>query len=345
MSWRTGGLDRWARHGCVALALALAGCATPIPSPEPAAVQPPSDGQILGRNDRFIIYDPSPDDTLASVALHLLGSADRRWVIADFNDIDHLSAGRPIVVPLAPINPVAVRTNEYQTVPILCYHRFGPAKGKMIVSPVQFAAQLDWLERNDYRVIPMKQLIGFLAGKETIPKRAVVITVDDGHESAYQYAVPLLRKHGYPATFFIYTDYIGGSSAMTWPQLKEMSASGEFDIGAHSKSHRNLIVRAPGETDSIYQKNMNTEVHMPVDILRRELATPIRLYAFPYGDANDIVLNALTKDDIELAATVTAGGNPFFAQPTLLHRTMIFGEYDLETFKSKLQVSHKLNEP
>mgnify|MGYP002145430983 CR=1 FL=1 len=129
---------------------------------------------------------------------------------------------QPLVVPLKPFNPVGVQDDRYQTVPILCYHRFGGASGKMSVSPGNFAAQLDWLARNDYRVIRLSQLIGFLQGREALPKRAVVITMDDGYESVHRYALPLLRKHDFPATLFVYTDFIGAGDGLSWNQLTEL---------------------------------------------------------------------------------------------------------------------------
>jgi hypothetical protein len=42
---------------------------------------------------------------------------------------------------------------------------------------------------------------------------------------------------------------------------------------------------------------------------------------------------------------VTPGGNPFFAQPYMLHRTMIFGDHDLQAFKARLQISRPIGSP
>jgi peptidoglycan/xylan/chitin deacetylase (PgdA/CDA1 family) len=100
----------------------------------------------------------------------------------------------------------------------------------MSVSSENFAAQLDWLARNDYRVIPLSQLLGFLQGKEALPKRSVVITMDDGYDSVHRHALPLLRKHGFPATLFVYTDFIGAGDGLSWNQLAELQASGLVDI-------------------------------------------------------------------------------------------------------------------
>ncbi len=326
-----------------ALVALLAGCASPTAT-SPAVKDAASPGRVLGRSDRFVLYEPGDDDTLASIAVRFLGDADRNWLIADFNEVTHAERGNPLVVPLKPIGAVGVRASEYQTVPILCYHRFGPGKGKMIVSQAQFEAQLDWLAKNDFRVIPLRQLVDYLEGRDNIPRRAVVITIDDGHESAYQYAVPLLRKHGFPATFYVYTDFVGSGSALTWAQLQEMASTASFEIAAHSKTHRNLNVREPGETDVAYRRNMEAEVRVPVDVLGKHLNQPVTTYAYPYGEANDLVVGLLGRSNVKLASTVTPGSNAFFAQPLMLHRTMIFGTYDLDAFKTRLQVSRKLGE-
>lgn len=328
----------------IASAIALlAGCASQN-APSPVVRDAAIPGQVLGRSERFVIYEPGDDDTLASIAIRFLGGADRNWLIADFNEVTRAERGRPLVIPLKPVDAVAVRANEYQTVPILCYHRFGGGKGKMFVSPAQFDAQLDWLANNDYRVIPLRQLVGYLEGRANIPRRAVVITIDDGHESAYQYAVPLLKKHGFPATFYVYTDFVGAGSAMTWAQLQEVASTDAFEIAAHSKTHRNLNVREPGESDVAYRKNMEAEVRVPLEVLGKHLNVPVTTYAYPNGESNDLVVGLLGKSNVQLASTVTPGSNPFFAQPLMLHRTMIFGSYDLEAFKTKLQVTRKLGE-
>ncbi|MDL2336202.1 MAG: polysaccharide deacetylase family protein [Pseudomonadota bacterium] len=321
----------------------LASCAS---APAPTTAAAPSvaparvaKGEVLGRSDRFLIYQPSADDTLATIAAQFLGETDRDWVIGDFNGLSKPIAGQPLVVPLKPINPMGVQGDRYQTVPILCYHRFGGASSKMSVSPANFAAQLDWLARNDYRVIRLSQLAGFLQGREALPKRAVVITMDDGYESVHRHALPVLRKYGFPATLFTYTDFIGAGDALSWGQLAELKSSGLVDIQAHSKTHRNLIERVAGETDEKYRQSLDTEMRAPRELLERRLAIQVSQFAFPYGDANEAVLEALTRQQYQLAVTVYPGGNAFFAMPLMLRRTMIFGDADLEAFKAKLQIS------
>ena len=62
----------------------------------------------------------------------------------------------------------------------------------------------------------MARLARFLAGKEALPTKTVVITIDDGYRATYEIAFPILRKHGFPATVFLYSDFVGAADAMTW---------------------------------------------------------------------------------------------------------------------------------
>lgn len=338
-------MRRFRRWAAVALAALLAGCETAPPpkiakgartvDPAPAAAA----GEVIGRSARFVIVLPEPGDTWRSIAQRFLGSASRDWMIAEFNASARPEPGEPVVVPLVALDPIGVRPNQIQTVPILCYHRFGQGGGKMSVSPANFAAQLDWLAKNDYRVIRLEELTAFLEGRQALPRRSVVITIDDGYESVARHALPLLRRYGFPATVFVYTDFIGAGDALSWNQLGELAASGLVDIQSHSKTHRNLIERTAGETDAAYRQSIEAEVRVPKELLERRLPVQVRQLAYPYGDVNEQVLDELVRQRFQLALTVNPGGNAFYAQPLMLRRTMIFGDHDLETFKAKLQIS------
>jgi len=171
----------------------------------------------------------------------------------------------------------------------------------------------------------------------------VAITIDDGYASTYKYAFPLLRQHGFAATVFVYTDFIGAKDALTWAQMREMVASGLIDIQAHSKTHANLASRLLGETDERYRERLDAEARVPRDVLERGLQVKVDMFAYPYGDATEILIERLRKRDYRLAVTVNPGGNPFFADPLLLRRTMVLGDQDLEAFKAKLQVYREVD--
>jgi peptidoglycan/xylan/chitin deacetylase (PgdA/CDA1 family) len=348
------GMRRYCGTMSVAVAvLVLCACASqprpPASAPVPpagfagqpyvaSAARPARTDRIVARNDHFLIYAPESGESLATIARRFLGAEDRAWVIAEFNNISEAKTGQPLVVPLQASNPTGVFANGYQTVPILCYHRFGSDEGKMVLSPKVFAQQMEYLQRNGYRVLRLSELTAFLTGKRQLPARAVVITIDDGYGSMYAQAYPILKRYGFPATVFVYTDFIGARDALTWEQMREMVGSGLIDIEAHSKSHSNLTLRLPGETDSRYRDRLAAEASTPREVLQRKLHVKVSSYAYPYGDANAMIMDQLNRNDYKTALTVDPGGNAFFTPPLLLRRTMVLGDEDLEAFKAQLQV-------
>jgi len=312
------------------------------PTPTPEAPLPGAMGDVAGRNERVLVYVPRDGDTLAGVATRFLGDADRAWQIADANGQRWAIAGaQPLVVPLGALSPLGVTADGAQAVPILCYHRFGPGQGKMVVSASQFEAQLEWLARNHYQVLKLSDLPGFLAGETALPQRSVIITIDDGYETVHRYAFPLLKKYGFPATLFVYADFVGARDALSWAQLQELAESGLVDIQAHSKSHRNLIEQAAGESDAAYRQSIEAELRLPRAILDRKLGAmgvKMHYFAYPFGDANELVLEAMQRQHYDLGLTVIPGGNAFFAHPLMLRRTMIYGDHSLDEFKARLQL-------
>lgn len=326
------------------IAALLAGCATKPPSTpttSPAATAPANAdwGQVIGRGERLLIYVPKEDDSFAAIATRFLGDAREDWQIAEANEtLSTPRAGEPLVVPLQPRNPLGVRSDGVQTVTVLCYHRLAASPSRMAITAAAFEAQLQWLASAGYRVVTLADLAAFLQGARALPRQSVVITFDDGYESVYRQAYPLLKRYGMPATLFIYSDFIGSRSALTWPQMREMQASGLIDIQSHSKSHLDLTERLAGEGEAAYRARIEREFKVPRGYIERSLGEPghaVRYFAYPYGAANETVLRLLPATGHELGLTVDPGGNPFYASPVMLKRIMVFGDQSLEDFKAR----------
>lgn len=78
-----------------------------------------------------------------------------------------------------------------------------------------------------------------LPALEPIPDRLVVLTFDDSVASQATFVAPLLKKHGFGATFFITEGFefaVDKEHYMTWDQIKALHASG-FEIGNHTRKH------------------------------------------------------------------------------------------------------------
>lgn len=327
----------------VSLLAACGGTPTVAPSASPAAAvasapAAPSQAGVVGRSERLLVVVPAAGDSFETLAERHLGRADLAWQISEANG-GVLQPGQPLVVPRVARNPLGVTPEGVQSVPVLCYHRVGPGLSRMSVAPAQFEAQLQWLKDNGWHVVRLADLAEFMAGRKALPQRSVAITFDDGYESVYRHAFPLLKKHGMPATLFVYTDFVGARDALGWTQMDEMLRSGLVDIQSHSKTHRNLAERQAEDGEAALRAWLDTELRNSKQTIERRLGpagVQVRHFAYPYGEANEAVLEAMRRNGYEMGFTVTPGGNPFYAAPLLLRRVMIFGEHDLEEFRARL---------
>lgn len=326
MSHTRTGARRNIAAAVIALAMGvLSGCAT----------------NVVARSDDFVVVYAGWDDTLSGLAGTYLGDPDKHWVIAEFNDIDRVRPGQEVVIPLKASVHTGIRRNGYKKVAILTYHRFVPEDRKcdlLSVSANSFRSQLKYLGENGYTVVSFSDLADFIEGKGSMPRKPVILSMDDGYKSVYKVAYPVLREFGYKATAFVYTDFIGAPAGMNWAEMKEVSASGLIDIQPHSKTHTNLTLRLAGESEAAYRERIREEVRNPTRAIRKNLKIPIHTFAFPYGAENDEVIAAVKAEGFRLGATVTAGGNPAFAHPLALRRSQVYCGDDLVAFAKRLDV-------
>ena len=304
----------------------LAGCGAP-------AIK---NTRVLGQSDDFLVLVAGRGESYANLAKRFLGDEAQSWRIEDANRNTELRAGTEVVIPRSDSNRVGVYGNGYQVVPILSYHRFGEGKGRLSVSRAQFEQQMEFLKRHGYRPISLRDLASFLRAEKAIPRKAVALTIDDGYQSVYKIAYPVLAKYQFPATVFIYTDYIG-KGGLTWRQMREMESSGLVSFQAHSKTHDDLTVRSSSESLEIYKARLVDEVRLPNRVLEKRMSNDVFGYAYPFGAVNRLVVDELKRHGYEIAATVRRGSDPFFAYPYGLRRTMIYKADGMAEFEQALQ--------
>ena len=167
-------------------------------------------------------------------------------------------------------------------------------------------------------------------------KKSVVITIDDGWRSTYDIAFPILKKYGYTATLFVYTDFIlKTNKTLDWALLTEMSNNG-IDIQSHTKTHRNLNRSDEKESFREYFDSVRKELTESAEIIEKRLNKDVTYLAYPYGDTNPLVIALLVKLGYKGALTVNRGSNPFFTDNYRINRSMIYGDFDLKDFERNL---------
>lgn len=231
----------------------------------------------------------------------------------------------------API--AATSTLETIDVPILTYHSVLDYKPEQIktftkitVTPAMLDKQFAYLKENSYHVISLNALLNHIERGTPLPPKAVVITFDDGWEAQYLHALPILKKYGYTATFFIFTHAIGRNKHFfTWEQVKELDALG-MTIGSHSKTH-------PYLTKITDPAKLAAEIADSKSIIESQLGKKVRFFAYPFGQYNNATLEAVQIAGYD-AARGTYNGN--YTKNDLYKLKSFIVTNDLKDFTQKL---------
>ncbi|MCS7263824.1 MAG: polysaccharide deacetylase family protein [Armatimonadetes bacterium] len=203
---------------------------------------------------------------------------------------------KPVPIVSSPVIKPVPLPSDY-AVFVLCYHDFQEKPSKWSITPERLEAHIQTLKAWGFSFLTVSEAVKLLKGRwqGNLPKRAVVITVDDGFQSAYSVLFPLLKRYGAKATLFIYTEWVGKSEgSLTWEQLREMAQSGLVEIASHTVTHaypRNLKRKLTVEK---YKRKMEWEFVQSKLELERRLGIKVEGLAYPGGFV-DGTLKALAQ--------------------------------------------------
>jgi peptidoglycan/xylan/chitin deacetylase (PgdA/CDA1 family) len=183
-------------------------------------------------------------------------------------------------------------------VPILLYHRLGPAvSDRMTVTTSTFESHLKYFRDQGYTIIPLRYLIDYyLKKRPSLPSRSLVITADDGHKSIYSEMFPLLRKYHVPATLFLYPSAISNATyAITWSQLKEMKETGLLDFQSHTFWHPNFKEERKRLKPAEYENFVEKQLNKSKEKIQKELDVKIDMLAWPFGIYDEWLIKKIAE--------------------------------------------------
>lgn len=255
---------------------------------------------------------------------------------------------------------------------VLMYHHLvsdeaydtGKFAGNNAVIPVsQFENEMYYLAQNGYTTLTMSEVNTYLRNKITLPPKTVVITFDDGYESNYVYAYPILQKYNLKATIAVIVksslDGVSGSNGeydpagkthLTFEQMREMVKSGLVEIGSHSYDGHAYITTAASDYGKFFTQRkylpelgrseiydeyftrINDDLRLSKYILEQELGREICYFAFPYGSNSNDVVTALQYNGFEIATTVAAGRFAGHSNIYLLNRKNVNPKISISQF-------------
>jgi len=325
------------------LSLVTGGCVstTPSGSTQSSAIDYQTISPPAFASDEYIIHQLKRNESPQLLARHYLGSQEESWRIHSANPQADFKPGTYVVVPLKETRLGGLSQEGFQTVPILCYHRFRDSCTSSLCVPSKiFDKQMAYLKNNGFTTISLEMINRFVQFKQMIPPKSIIITIDDGYRSGYDIAVPILKKYGFTATLFIYSDFVGASrNAVTWDMLRQLKSEG-FEIGSHTLSHVDLSHQMAGEDEPTYLARIKKELVDSKAILDKQLKQDTRFIAWPFGRYNVNVMELSEQAGYELGFSVDRGGNAFFEDPMALNRDQILSR-DMDRFQSRLKTFKK----
>lgn len=214
--------------------------------------------------------------------------------------------------------------------------QFTPPFDRVAVSEEKFESHLKWLHDSGYHPVSVQALVDAAASRRPLPEKAVVLTFDDGFESFYTRAFPLLKKYRYPAVVAIIgtwanrearPDVPGVKPVMTWDQIRELDRSGLVEIASHTYDMHLAIPSNPWggkeaavttlryegngryETEAAFRARIEAGMKKSQAFLKRELGHPVRVMVWPYGEYNALAVAAAKRNGMAITMALADGRN------------------------------------
>ena len=203
--------------------------------------------------------------------------------------------------------------------------------------------QFQWLRENGYHVVSLDAILAARSGGPKLPPRALLLTFDDGYRSMYTRVFPLLRLFNYPAVIGLVGEWLQDESDgrvfygdrrvprerfLTWPQVREMAASGLVEVASHSfRLHQGVLGNAQGgmppaaitrinnplaksyESDEVYVARLRADLARNSDLIANQTGRRPRVMIWPYGAYNMLAVGASAAEGMPTTMTLDAGPN------------------------------------
>ncbi|WP_018923006.1 polysaccharide deacetylase family protein [Salsuginibacillus kocurii] len=246
---------------------------------------------------------------------------------------------------------------------VLMYHHFDDdeeAASSVTVPTERFEDQLEALQEEGYETITEEKLAAFYNGEDVdMPEKPLVITIDDGYESNYEIAYPLLDEMEMHATIYVVTSYRGETPGSNphfgWDEAAEMAESEYIDIQNHSHDLHHYVETEDGEgaplinqkvvdgeleSEEEYMERIIEDFETSEELIEEHVGNEVFTYTYPFGAFNEDVVEIGKERGYELMYTVREGINTEDTSPYELQRINADGDFSGEDLIEQIESYH-----
>jgi len=184
-------------------------------------------------------------------------------------------------------------------VTILEYHVLGAAPTdapypELYVTRPDFHQQMDWLDDHGYQAVTLEAVEDAWYDGGTLPAKPVVVSFDDGYRPQFTYALPELRRHGWPGVLNLKAE---GSDLYT-SNVEAMIAAG-WELASHTINHSDLT--------TLDAAGLKEELSGSRQLLQKEYGVPVKDFCYPAGQFDSTVIGAVEEAGYVTATTEIPG--------------------------------------
>lgn len=190
------------------------------------------------------------------------------------------------------------KTLSEDGLPVLMYHFFyDKSKGETgqdgnWIEISNFEEQMKYLSENNFYFPTWQEVEDYIDGKQKLPEKSVVITVDDGDPSFFEHAVPVIQKYDVFATSFVITYWYGNTAENKENNVSYQSHS--YDM--HKAGSNGKGVMLSWDYDKIKEDLL----------LSSDVLGGANIFCYPFGQYNELDKKVLKDSGYKLAFTTEA---------------------------------------
>ena len=226
------------------------------------------------------------------------------------------------------------------SIPVLIYHEIatdGRPPGETVIALDRFEEQMQHLARAGYQTLSIDELVAVMRRERPPPRKAVVLTFDDGWKNVLN-AVPVLQRHRMKASFWIITGAGIGNAYLDWSDIERLAKNPRFEIGSHTVSHPwdakdNLVTwlatPAPGKDRAA----VRAELAVSKATLEAKTGRRIDYLAWPVGWYTEEMVQLARDVGYRALLTAEDGGNAPGDSVFHIRRVFVDGACDMAAFR------------
>jgi len=229
-------------------------------------------------------------------------------------------------------------------VPVLIYHEIatdGRAPGETVIALERFEQQMRYLATEGYRTLSLDELVAVMRGARAAPRKAVVLTFDDGWKSALN-AVPILERYRMKASFWIITGAGIGIDYLEWSDIERLARNPLFQIESHTVTHPwnpkdNLVTWLAGSVPGKDSDAVRAELVDSKAALERRLGRRVDYLAWPVGWYTEEMVRMAKEAGYRAVLTAEDGSNAPGDDVFQIKRVFVDGACDMASFRRLLK--------